>query len=252
MLYGIKDASNLTVISNATSKPILYADYCNTTDISFTSETVYAMVKGVKKIGWDKNREGSFKTSMQVFDLKWISLLMGSDFVTGVTTLNKKEVLSVTGGAATLSATPKAGSLIIYKLDTADNLTHLTEQTVGTPASTADKYSIAGNVNLTFNTTTTFPDNTGKIVAYYLVDSASTAQTFSVKVDKYPSGYSIIGDTTIKSELNVEQIVQFKLGNVKPKSNMTLSFNSDSPSTLDIEWDIFPDANGNMMDFKIY
>ena len=65
MLNAIKDASNLTVISNATKKPVLFADYCNSTDISFKADTVYAMNKGVKAVRWDKSKEGTFKTEIK-------------------------------------------------------------------------------------------------------------------------------------------------------------------------------------------
>lgn len=247
-MFGIKDSANLTVISNATNKVVLYANYCNKTDISFTANTVYAMKKGVKAIGWDNQREGSLATEFQVFDLKWLGLLMGSEFTTGITTLNKREVLSVTSASATLAAAPKAGSLTIFKLDT-DGITQLVEQTVGTPATTPNTYSVAGTA-VTLNATTWATD--GKIVAYYLVDSEATAQTFKVTATDFPSGYTIIGDTKIKSDSNVEKMVQFRMNNVKPKSNMTLSMNSDDVTTLSIEWDIFADTNNDMFTFKNY
>lgn len=247
-MFGIKDSANLTVISNATSKVVLYADYCNKTDISFTANTVYAMKKGVKAIGWDNQREGSLTTEFQVFDLKWLGLLMGSEFTTGVTPLNKREVVSVASASATLAAAPKSGSLTIFKLDT-DGITQLVEQTVGTPATTPNTYSISGTT-VTLNATTWATD--GKIVAYYLVDSAATASVFKVTATDFPSGYTIIGDTKIKSDLNVEKMVQFRMNNVKPKSNMTLSMNSDDVTTLTIEWDIFADTSNDMFTFKNY
>jgi hypothetical protein len=245
-LYGIKDAANLTVRSNTTGKVVLYTDYCNDTSIDFTSETVYAMKKGVKAIGWDSNREGTMRTSMQVFDLAWVAMLMGSEMTTGAVELNKREVLNVTSAAATLSETPKAGSLSIFKLD-ADGITQLTEQTVGTPTSQPNTYSISGK-NLTFNSTTWATD--GKIVAYYLLDSAATARSFTVKSNSFPSGYNIVGNTTIRSDSGVDKVIEFCLPNVKPKSNMSLTFSSDDVTTLEIEWDIFADTNNDMFIFK--
>jgi len=245
-MYGIKDSANLTVISNATNKVTIFADYCNKTDVQFSAETTYALKKGVKAIGWDQNREGTLSTEFQVFDLKWIGLLMGSEFTTGVTSLNKREVLTVSSAAATLSTTPKAGSMTIFRLD-ADGITQLKEQTVGTPATTPDTYSVTG-MALTFSSTTFAA--TGKIAVYYLVDSLATAQSFTVTSTDFPDGYTIIGDTKIKSDSNVEQMVQFRMNNVKPKSNMTLSMNSSDVTTLSIEWDIFADTAGNMFTFK--
>jgi len=50
MLQGIKDSANLQIISNATSKPLLYIDYAKTSSIDFSSEQVYAYNKSVKAI----------------------------------------------------------------------------------------------------------------------------------------------------------------------------------------------------------
>lgn len=246
MLYGIKDASNLTVISNKTGKPVLFADYCNKTDINFSSETVYAMKKGVKAIGWDKNREGTMTTEMQVYDLKWIGLLMGSEFVTGTTPINRREVLTVTDASAELSEIPKEGSLTIFKLDS-DGITQLEEQEEGTPESDANTYSIT-NKSITLNADTFASGE--KIVVYYLLDSAETAQTFTVTATDFPSGYTIIGDTTIRDSANVDKMVQFRMNNCKPKSTMALSMNADDVTTLSIEWDIFADSNNEMFTFK--
>jgi tRNA(Met) C34 N-acetyltransferase TmcA len=249
MLTAIKDASNLTVISNTTKKPVLFADYCNSTDISFKADTVYAMNKGTKAVRWDKNKEGTFKTEMEVFELKWISLLLGTNFTTGVASLSKREVLPVTGGVATLVGTPKVGSLVIFKVDPYDKHTHLNEQTVGT-VSTADKYAITGQ-NITLNTTTTFTDNAGFIVCYYLVDSLASAQTLSVKISEFPGNFNIYGDTMIRNTDGTDSIIQFNIPNCKPKLSMDLSFNADNVTKLSVEWDMFADGNGNMFTFTI-
>jgi len=248
MLYGIKDASSVRVDSLATLKPVLYAPYCNTTDISFTSESTFASIKGVKTIRWDHNREGSFKTEFEVLDLAWISLLFGTSFAAGVVPIAKREVLSVTSASALMVGTAKASSLVIFKLDTGDNLTHLTEQTAGLPASAENTYSISSKT-ITLNSTT-FSDNLGKIVLYYLEDSVATAKSFAVKVDNWPGNYKLYGDTTVRGQDGNDKLVQFCLPNCKPKSNVTLNFSSSEATKLSIEWDLFPDAaSGEMMKF---
>lgn len=65
MLYGLKDAANMQIVSQATGKPVLYANYAKTSSINFTSEETYAYNKTVKAIRWDKNREGTFTTEME-------------------------------------------------------------------------------------------------------------------------------------------------------------------------------------------
>ena len=50
-LLGLKDASNIHLYNAGVGgKPVLYSDYMTTTDINFTQESDYALVKGVKTI----------------------------------------------------------------------------------------------------------------------------------------------------------------------------------------------------------
>ena len=246
MLQGIKDSANLQIISNATSKPLLYIDYAKTSTIDFTSEQVYAYNKSVKAIRWDKNREGTFKTDMEIYEKKVIALLFGTAITSKTISVAKREVLSVAAGGtgAELSATPKSGSLSIFILDS-DLHTHGVEQTVGTPATTENKYSIANNTELTFNATTFA--SAGKVVVYYLLDG--THATFTVDNVSFPGGYTIYADAALRGTNQVDTYVQYQLPNVKPKSNVSLTMDSDNVTKLSIEWDIFPDSAGNMMHY---
>ncbi len=241
-LLGLKDASNIHLYSNTSTKPCLYADYMTTTDINFTQESDYALIKGVKTIRWDKAREGSLTTSMQVFELKWLSLLFGTEFASSSVPIAKREKLLVSSQTCTLAATPKAGSLVIFKLDV-DGHTHSTEQTAGTPSTTTDKFSLA-TATLTFNATT-FPDNTTYITAYYLVDS--TVDNFTIDTTTYPSGYKMYMDSALRNTSQVDEMIQIVLYNVKPQSNMKLTMSADGVATIETTWDIMGDSNGDMM-----
>lgn len=248
MLYGIKDACNVILKKKSTGKVDLFLDYINDFTLDFKADTVYAMKKGVKAVAWDKNREGSMKWSMELIDLKMVSILLGSDFLVGTTSISKKEILTVTTAQATLATAPKSGSLAIYTLDV-DNISHLVEQTVGTPASSPNTYSLAGT-QITLNATSC-PDGT-KIVCYYLVDSVATAKKFDVKIDKYPVNYEVYATSQMKAQATGDNdFVEIHIGNCKPKSNLTLSFTSDNPSKFDIEWDLLADENNNLCSFTI-
>jgi len=246
MLYGIKDAANMQIIPLATGKPSLYVNYAKTSSIDFTSEEVYAYNKTTKAIRWDKNREGTFKTDMEIFETKVIALLFGTAISTATMSVAKREVLDVAAGGsgAELSATPKAGSLTIFILDS-DQISHGTEQTVGTPLTTENKYSIANNTELTFNTTTFA--SAGKVVCYYLLDGSHP--TFTVDNVSFPGGYKIYADSAIRGTDQVDKYVQYQLLNCKPKSNVSLTMDADNVATLSIEWDILSDSAGNMMHY---
>lgn len=254
-LYGIKDASNLTIIDNGTHKPVLYADYCNKTDINFTSDSVYATAKGVKKIGWDSNREGTMSTEMQIFDLKWIALLMGSTLNAGeidwaVREKLKSKVVS-SDSVIDLADVAKTGSVSLFK--------------VGDDGVSIGDEIVAGTSNEQFATVTVDADGTtpkhtkitikgvataGEYVCFYTKEGAATNKSFSVKADKFPNAYTVVGDTTIRDTAGQDQIVQFQMNNIKPKSNMELTMSADDVCTLSVEWDIFADDQNDMFTFK--
>ena len=245
MLYGLKDCANLTVKSKETNKIKLYADYAKTSTIEFTSESVYAYNKTTKAVRWDKNREGTFKTTMEIFNMDIIAMLFGSELEEKQIPFMKREVCQVKGGKATLTTqdTIKTGTLAVYKLDSSDMKTNLKEQTVGTPTSDENTYSISEKV-ITLNTTT-FPDDTGYIACYYMVDTK--AQTFTVDNVSFPGGYEIYGDTALRNTDQVDEFVQFELMNVKPQSNVTLTMDVDNVCSLEVTWDILADKSGDMM-----
>ena len=245
MLYRLKDCANLTVKSKKTGGIKLYADYAKTSTIEFTSDSVYAYNKSTKAVRWDNNREGTFNTTMEIFNMDIIAMLFGSELEEKQIPFMKREVVPVKGAKATLTTTEtiKTGTLAVYKLDTSDMKTNLKEQKVGTPTSTEDTYSIAEKV-ITLNATT-FPDDTGYIACYYMVDTK--AQTFKVDNVSFPDGYEIYGDTALRNTEQTDEFVQFHLTNVKPQSNVTLTMDVDNVCSLDITWDILSDKNGDMM-----
>jgi hypothetical protein len=242
MLYALKDCANLR-IDNAAGKTQMFVNYAKTSSLEFTSDSVFAMNKNVKAVRFDSNREGTFTTTMEVFPMDIIPLLFGTNFNNETVPFAKREVLNVKSGSATLEGTPKVGTLQVFKVEADDKLTHIKEQTVGTPATTQDTYSIA-NKTLTLNATT-FPDDNGWIACYYFVDTP--AKTFTIDNVSFPGGYVIYGDTNLRGTDQVDEFVQFKLHNVKPQSNASLTMDVDNIATLEIVWDVMGDAEGNML-----
>lgn len=242
MLYALKDCANLRVDSTADNKTKLFVNYAKTSTLEFGSDQVFAKNKNVKAVRFDSNREGTFKTSMEVFPMDIIPLLFGTSFTNKTVPWAKREVLKVTSGSATLVGTPKVGTLQVFKVLEDDKITHVAEQTVGT-VTTANKYTLTGQT-LTFNTTETFATD-GYVVCYYFVDTQ--VKSFTVDNVSFPGGYVIYGDTALKGTDQQDDFVQFKLHNVKPQSNANLQMDIDNICTLEIVWDVMGDAEGNMM-----
>ena len=241
MLYSLKDCANLR-IDHSTGSTALYVNYAQTSTMDFTSEQVFAKNKNVKAVRFDGNRESTFKTTMEVFAKDVIPLLFGKSYEKKSVDWAKREVLAVTSGSATLVGTPKTGTLQVFKVEEDDLLTHVAEQTVGT-TTTANKYSLSGQT-LTFNTTETFAED-GHIVCYYFV--ATQVDSFTVDNVTFPGGYVIYGDGALKGTDQEDEFVQFKLHNVKPQSNCSLTMDVNNICTLEILWDVMSDSKGEMM-----
>ena len=253
-LFGIKDSANITMINNATQKQVLYANYANKFDVNFSSTPSYALKKGVKSISWDGQREGTITTSMQVFDLNWIALLMGSELKSATSSdrIASRKVIAVSNAAGTFTGNIVTGSLTVFKLED-DKVTHASEYGVTTETTVAgSKYKIASTTveTVTTNTLTFASGESGNFVVYYLEAATTTNKKFTVKIDEYPTGYSLYADTECKADgTGVPQMLQLYFPNVKPQSNMTLSFDSENAANLDITFDILNGVDDNMMDF---
>lgn len=95
MAKGIKDASDLILVSLATGEPALFIDYANATSSEWSAESVYANRKGVRAIRWDDARQGTLTLDTELFDYSLLAMVMGSDVREGksdIFTRNEGEI----------------------------------------------------------------------------------------------------------------------------------------------------------------
>jgi hypothetical protein len=261
-IYGIKDSANLTVKYKAGEKKgkvFLYSDYATVSTNDWTSEQVYAKSKNVNAIRWDYNRQSTLKVDMEIFDLKWISMVFGSEFGNGDNTdILKREVLTVKDGKATITGTLATTSMLeVYELDN-DGISHSDELTVTTGTTlSAGQYKIetksVSGVNTSEITvdTTEFPDNS-KLVVFYLTNKVG-AKTLTISADKFPQNYEIYADTLIRDTDGVDEFVNIHYLNVKPKSQFTLTMDANNITTLSVEFDVLKDSGSeDMATYTIY
>lgn len=247
MLYALRDSCNLSIYSNTTNEPVLFADYARTTSIDFTADSIYALNKTSKAVRFDKQREGTFKTEMEVFETKWIAMLFGTSLATGTIDVFKNEVIAVNAGgaaAADLSEAPKSGTLYVYKIESKGDTILGVEQVSGNPATAPNAYSLSTKT-LTLNPTTF--SSAGFVRCFYLVNQSKSH--FNVDLTSFPGGYSIYADGIITGTNQVDVAVQYQLHNAKPKSNVSLTMDADNVTKLSIEWDLFGNTDGNMMSY---
>lgn len=243
-IYGIKDSANLIIKYKSGAKKgdiFAYADYATVSTNEWTSEQVYARSKSVNAIRWDYNRKSTLKVDMEIFDLRWIAMLAGTDISAETKDILKREVLTLDSTKkATITGTPKEGSMSVFKLES-DNITNGTELVVNTD------YTISTN-----EITVTSEEAGEKIVVYYM-QSQTSAKSFTIESDKFPENFEVYADTMIRNTAGDDEFVQIHYLNVKPQSNFTITMDANNITTLSITFDVLKDSNSNdMAEYTIY
>ena len=232
-LYGIKDSGDLVLIDTTTGKQVLYSDYCNQTSINMTADVVYAMKKTARAIAWDTAKEGTLTTEMQVFDLRWIALLMGSledlDGNSKTVDWSKHDAFAVdASGKGKLNFSPKSGTITVYKL-LSDGIS------LGAEVKADTGFTVSGT-----DITITGAKAGDRYAAFYLTE-VEHSRTFTVSGNRYPHGYKAYLYTTIRDTSNNDTFVQFEFFNIKPKAQMELTMSAEDVCTLTVEWDMMVD-----------
>ena len=243
-IYGIKDSANLIIKYKSGAKKgdiFAYADYATVSTNEWTSEQVYARSKSVNAIRWDYNRKSTLKVDMEIFDLRWIAMLAGTDISAETKDILKREVLTLDSSKkATITGTPKEGSMSVFKLES-DNITNGTELVVNTD------YTISTN-----EITVTSEEAGEKIVVYYM-QSQTSAKSFTIESDKFPENFEVYADTMIRNTAGDDEFVQIHYLNVKPQSNFTITMDANNITTLSVTFDVLKDSNSNdMAEYTIY
>lgn len=249
-LYGIKDCANLTLMDLATGKPVLFADYANVSTNEWTSERVYANSKGTRSIAWDYDRQGTLAVEMEVFDLKWLAVVAGSEFKTGEANVAKREIVKVGADKmATLGGSPVANSIQVVPVG-ADEVEHISEpleEVTGATAVATGQFKATGN-ELTFASDAV--EGTAFAVYYLVLDSQVKSMTISA--DKFPKAFKVIADALIREkETGTDEFVQIEYFNARPQSNFTITMSATEPTNLQVTFDLFPNKDKNFAEYKI-
>lgn len=248
MIYGIKDCANLTITRKKDGLPFLHTDYANVTTNEWTSERVYANAKGTRSIGWDYDKQSTMTVETELFDLKFLSMLAGSDIVSGEADVLKREIVHIGAGmTASLKETPVAGSINVIPVGT-DLLEHVGEPLEEVEsAPTGTQYSVTAS-ELTFATDAI----EGTAYAVYYVTKVADAKKLTFSADKFPEMYEISADTLIRErETGRDDFVQIQYHKAQPQGNFTITMSATEPTNLSITFDLYPNAEKAIADYVI-
>jgi hypothetical protein len=253
-LYGIKDCANLSLFDLGTGNPVLFTDYANVSTNEWTSERVYANSKGTRAIAWDYDKQGTLAVEMEVFDLKWLAIVAGSEIKKGEANVAKREIVHVGAGkTATLTGAPVTGSVQVVPVG-ADEIEQIGEplEEVNVDGTTvtevsSNQFSITGS-ELTFATDAV--EGTAFAVYYLVLDAE--AKVLTISADKFPKAFRVVADALIREkETGRDEFVQIEYPNARPQGNFTITMSATEPTNLAVTFDLFPNKDKAIAEYKI-
>ena len=146
-----------------------------------------------KLLSFDHTKIMDFKSTLPLVDLTMLAQLAGKPMTTGTAVVIPKKEILVTSASNTITLSqiaPAVGSLQVFLLTGTRDLGMV--QTIGTPASMPNTYTIASGV-ITLNATTA-PVGT-QFVVFYNYTSAVTANQVTFTANSFPGYMRIVGAT---------------------------------------------------------
>lgn len=228
-----RQCCDLDIRDYATKAPWMFADFCNTTTMGFSSDAVYAMKKGGKCIKFDNPLEGTIAMTFQVHPFRVYSMLSDGEIENEGVIAEKKVVKCETAGTLTIPAGAVDGTVFVYAED--DFGGEAIEGTVTAGTFSAKEASAIAV-------------GTSYIVAY-LEKKTSGIQKISFNNKKLPRFFYIQMSTLDKNENGELVPVRITAYKASPQRNLELSFSSSGdPAEITITCDCLTDENDDMLD----
>ena len=207
-----------------------YIDYVNSVAVELSSNRVYATGgdSGARQVGFDDPIEGTLKLSTQIVPIEFVALACSPDGVEDGGEIGIREKLTLTTSKLTLSKTPVAGTIYVFK--EGDDIT---SPPVATEA-TGTSVTISGG-------------NEGDVyIAYYIVASEE-AKSATFSNAKTPGCYIVYGDTVWKDTNDTISAEHFKAYKAMPQKSFSITYQgSGDPLTFEMTFDLMEDEDGNV------
>lgn len=232
-----REVCDLIFVDYSTKKPFLNLDFANVTTTELTGENVYAYGGKAhpRRVSFSGEKGGTLTVETQIQTVKLWQLITGGEVSKTAKFMTREELVVGTGGTEiTLSDTPVAGSVVIYKAD----------DDCGT--------ELANSVDAKKATLTQALTEGDKVIAYYIKELTDKVERINIKSTSFPKNFIVYGDTIMKTE--DDEILPMKMTAYKcaPQSNISLGFsNNGDPQTVTITADLMADEDDNMLDLAL-
>ena len=218
-----------------TMAPFLYFDTANTTTAGLSSDSVYAMAKGSRRIAFQNPMEGTMTIEAQVYPFKLFALLSDGVISSEAVYADKAVVTCATAGELPLAisnGTIVAGSVFVYPEDEFGNEEAAIVGTFADGKFTAE--------DLTVGT---------KYVVAFMVSRNSGVKKIVFNNDKLPQDYFITMRTVDKDEKGALTPFLMTAYKATIQRSFELSFTSEGdPASVTLTFDLMEDADKNIFD----
>ena len=201
-----------------------------------TGETVYSVdAQGIKVAAFDRSKEASLSGSNAFVNMGLAAAQWGSDKKVASTSekivVPVREVVAVTSGSATLSATPATGEIVSVSVMTKDG--GIGETLSQADAAAAGKFKIEGTT-ITVETTSV-PDGTNLVVLYK--KESEEAIMIENRADCFAKGGEFWLEVMFVDpcDTNVEYHGFLVFPNAKMSNETTIDFNNEATHGFTIE-----------------
>lgn len=228
-----RQCCDLDIRDYKTKAPWMYADFCNTTTMGFSSDATYAMKKGAKCIKFDNPLDGTIAMTFQVHPFKVYAMLSDGEIETSAVIARKENIKATESGKLTLTNIPVAGTVFVYAEDDFGG--------VAIEGTVADKEFTAATADEIVLDTT--------YVVGYLEEKTSGVQKVSFNNKKVPKDFYIQMSTLDKNEQGELIPMRITAYKASPQRSLDLSFSSEGdPAEITITCDCLVDENGDVLD----
>lgn len=230
--FANREVCDLIFVEYKSKKPFLNLDFANTTTTEISGEAVYAYGgKGhPKRVTFHGERGGTIAFETQMKTAKLYSMITGADIETSAKFLKREFVKCTEAGKLTVTETPVAGTINVYKADD-DCGTELTATATGNSVSVTDIVKDE------------------EFIVYYIVEITDKVRKINIKSTTFPRSFTVYGDTYEKTEN--DEIVPYRMIAYKcsPQTQFSLSCaNTGDPATITITCDLMADSDDNILD----
>lgn len=227
-----------------TMAPFLKFDTANTTGVSISSDSVYAMAKGTRRIAFQNPLEGTMTIEAQVYPFKFFAMLSDGVIDDEAIYADSQTIKCATAGELSLTVptngTIQAGTVFAYP-----------EGEYGDESSVIAGTFASGK----FTATTASQIAVGeKYIVGYVVSRTSTAgnavKSITFNNKRLPKDFYITMKTLDKDEEGVLTPFLITVYKATIQRSFELSFSSEGdPASVTLTFDTLENKDGNVMSF---